>query len=1286
MQNKQYFFYYLFNLIKSINVVFINKVNYIFFLVITVIMTIACIDNSTKKDENDYKDKEPSVQIKILDDEKVLFKLSEKLPEHIVEKLKNLIDQEYQGKDDLIDVLDINYNTLILKYIVYDEDNKVYMINEDSLINLENDNNIPEYITIIAKDLLVNQKYKSENDLLNALNINYNLLISKYIIYDGSNNVYKVTKESLERLTNDNLADDSFTKFKKNDLLKDIIRKLRDLKNRKYQGKNEFVEAIETKLYYLPLILKNAEKIFDNSFNKLKNEGVPDYIIIKLEKLINQKYKNEDDFLNFLNLSEDEHNYDSLLLEKAEKKIFKLDENDLINLINASDIIIKLKKSINHEYNSKYVFLNSLDLNEEEHNLYDSLILQYAEKKILKLNEYDLVKLGNDNIPEDLKDLIIKLTDLINYGYKSEDDFFNALNLNKDEDKLYKSFILKYVYKDDEKIFNLKETFPEYIVEKLKQIIDLEYNNINDFFNALNLNEDEYNLYKPLIVKYLSDNNDKIFLSEYSFNNLDSFTRLAKDDIPEELIKKIRELKNRDYQGKDTFVDDLNIKMNYISTIFKNSDKIYNNKETTISLNGLVNDYEDGTLTGNSLLWNSNIDGEIGNGESLKKDDLSIGTHIITLTATDNNDNKWEDSIIIVIDTLPVAKIIKPLKKSFYQEDESLILKGEGRDALGNPIEDSLVWTSIIDNRNKKIIGTGTVLECSPPSSDSDTKDSQLSTGIHTITLTASTWFKLNDNLFENLDKKKTTIDKINISELINLINNESADKINLFKELEELSKNLSTLDSFFKEQLNRLKEISLNLNTDVNRDILNKINFLEKKLISYNGNINNLEEESKKELKRLIEELKKSIEKLNLELELKESIEELRSELDELKTELNKEITIKLKESKIETELEEIEVELENLKLEEITIKLKDLKNIIYTNKDELKNDLKIKLGDEQYNKYQLFLFELSKFDSDISSGVDSVLITVLEKIPDDPKNEFLLTNDLGMTFTKIPNGNFDMGESKLKNALPHEVTFTNYYYIQKTEVSQGQWKQVMNGDNPSIFDNCGDNCPVENVSWNDIKIFLDELNQMGIGRYRLPSEAEWEYASKARSTTDFANGEETNNKCDDSNLDQMGWYCGNSMWFELSEESLNKLTSDEEIDENTIIELSELFNIYQDKDTFLDVLKDKIGEQKTEKYDSLILNKTQKTGTHPVRLKQPNIWGLYDMHGNVYEWCEDWYENYQAEPVSNPIGPVSGLYKVIRGGCWNSYANNCWSTSRYYSLPDYKYSNIGFRLVRIN
>ena len=72
MQNKQYFFYYLFNLIKSINVVFINKVNYIFFLVITVIMTIACIDNSTKKDENDYKDKEPSVQIKILDDEKVL--------------------------------------------------------------------------------------------------------------------------------------------------------------------------------------------------------------------------------------------------------------------------------------------------------------------------------------------------------------------------------------------------------------------------------------------------------------------------------------------------------------------------------------------------------------------------------------------------------------------------------------------------------------------------------------------------------------------------------------------------------------------------------------------------------------------------------------------------------------------------------------------------------------------------------------------------------------------------------------------------------------------------------------------------------------------------------------------------------------------------------------------------------------------------------------------------------------------------------------------------------------
>ncbi len=166
-------------------------------------------------------------------------------------------------------------------------------------------------------------------------------------------------------------------------------------------------------------------------------------------------------------------------------------------------------------------------------------------------------------------------------------------------------------------------------------------------------------------------------------------------------------------------------------------------------------------------------------------------------------------------------------------------------------------------------------------------------------------------------------------------------------------------------------------------------------------------------------------------------------------------------------------------------------------------------------------------------------------------------------MDFVLIKAGTFMMGspedeEGRYYKEIQHQVILTQDYYMQTTELTQGQWEAVM-GSNPSNFYNCGSNCPVEKVSWNDIQAFIEKLNQRGEGIYRLPTEAEWEYAARAGSTTAFANGGITERGCSyDANLDAMGWYYGNA------------------------------------------------------------------DGTHPVAQKLPNAWGLYDMHGNVWEWCQ--------------------------------------------------------------
>lgn len=228
-------------------------------------------------------------------------------------------------------------------------------------------------------------------------------------------------------------------------------------------------------------------------------------------------------------------------------------------------------------------------------------------------------------------------------------------------------------------------------------------------------------------------------------------------------------------------------------------------------------------------------------------------------------------------------------------------------------------------------------------------------------------------------------------------------------------------------------------------------------------------------------------------------------------------------------------------------------------------------------------------------------------------------------MQFVYIKPGTFMMGsppseKGRYDNETQHKVTLTKGFYMQTTEVTQGQWQAVM-GNNPSYFKNCGENCPVERVTWaEDAERYIRKLNDIyKTNKFRLPTEAEWEYAARAGNSTALSNGNISTTGCaSDSNLDVMGWYCGNSK-----------------------VRYSGCANFR--------IFKEHI----------------KCSGTHPVGQKKPNAYGLYDMHGNVWEWCQDIYGDYHPGPVTNPTGPF-GKYHVTRGGSWDSRAKDCRSAVR--------------------
>jgi formylglycine-generating enzyme required for sulfatase activity len=214
------------------------------------------------------------------------------------------------------------------------------------------------------------------------------------------------------------------------------------------------------------------------------------------------------------------------------------------------------------------------------------------------------------------------------------------------------------------------------------------------------------------------------------------------------------------------------------------------------------------------------------------------------------------------------------------------------------------------------------------------------------------------------------------------------------------------------------------------------------------------------------------------------------------------------------------------------------------------------------------------------------------------------------------VEGGTFTMGCSSEQSDCEtdekptHQVTLSSYY-IGKYEVTQAQWEAVM-GNNPSYF-KCA-SCPVEVVSWDDVQVFISELNNKSGKRYRLPTEAEWEYAARGGAKSQGYKYSGSNE------LNSVGWN------------------------------------------------KDNSGDK-----------------THPVGQKSPNELGIYDMTGNVWEWCSDWYGGYSSGSQTNPEGVSNGSYRVLRGGSWDDNARGCRVADRRSLSPDYRGVNYGFRLVLV-
>ena len=259
------------------------------------------------------------------------------------------------------------------------------------------------------------------------------------------------------------------------------------------------------------------------------------------------------------------------------------------------------------------------------------------------------------------------------------------------------------------------------------------------------------------------------------------------------------------------------------------------------------------------------------------------------------------------------------------------------------------------------------------------------------------------------------------------------------------------------------------------------------------------------------------------------------------------------------------------------------------------------------------------SDFDHNGDGAVElsdvSIMIDYILNPPEPFGNQTFTVNGVSFDMIAVEGGTFTMGATAEQGSdaygdesPTHQVTLSSYY-IGKTEVTQELWQAVM-GSNPSNFS--GTNLPVERVSWDDCQEFITKLNALTGKTFRLPTEAEWEFAARGGINSRGFKYSGSNT------LSNVSWYDGNSA----------------------------------DK-------------------------------THPVATKASNELGIYDMSGNVWEWCNDWYGSYTSTSQTNPTGPNSGKYRVKRGGSWDCNARGCRVSIRIWSSPTSRSDNLGLRLA---
>ncbi len=278
---------------------------------------------------------------------------------------------------------------------------------------------------------------------------------------------------------------------------------------------------------------------------------------------------------------------------------------------------------------------------------------------------------------------------------------------------------------------------------------------------------------------------------------------------------------------------------------------------------------------------------------------------------------------------------------------------------------------------------------------------------------------------------------------------------------------------------------------------------------------------------------------------------------------------------------------------------------------------------------------------------GLSSLLLLLLiQPATAQRKYNKTIRGPLQITTVKVAGGDFDLGanDGSDDRKPAHTVTLDDFY-MSAYEIKQEQWKAVM-GSNPSFY-KC-DECPVQNVSWNDIQEFIAKLNETTGKTYRLPTEAEWEYAARGGQHEQLVKEKHLRG-------------------------SIGELLVSEEESYNSIPRKELKGKKYSGR---------RAGPQSIAWYKN-----NAKDRVHPVGHKQPNELGIYDMNGNVEEWCSDWYAlSYgSTSSRSNPLGPTGGKSKVVRGG---SYANQDYElsvTRRAAYLPDTRAMSLGFRLVEV-